>query len=508
MYAIDWLDRQATIRPEKLALVDITSDRRLSYAEFNQRASRFAEYLNNHWQLSKGDSIAVLAHNSSDYLEMLYGCAKAGVIMVCLNWRLSVAELEYIIEDAGPVGLVYGADFNREALELAAKHGLNKLMQLGGADTDSAAADYETCLAQSSGEPVVMRDVKLQDPWHLLYTSGTTGRPKGVVQTFAMVLFNAINTQLTNQLSQDDVFLNVLPFFHTGGLNLYTNPTIHVGGTNYIMSTFDPQKAIELLSDKVTCFFGVPAIYLFISQHPQFKDSHFEQMRHWGCGGSPIANALLEEYLAKDIAICFGYGMTETGPLIFLTDPDTAKRKIGTVGKPALHAECKILDAEGKTQPANQRGQLFIRGPSITPGYWRNSEATRQAIDSDGWLDSGDIAYFDDDGDFYIVDRAKDMFISGGENVYPAEIENVIAELDEIAEVAVIGVNDDKWVEVGKAILVKKPDATLDDCGIKQHCKQRLAGYKVPKHFQFIDALPRNASGKVEKNQLKKLYGG
>ncbi len=507
MYAIDWLDKQAKIRPNKLALVDVATNREVTYAQFNERASRFAEFLINDWKLDKGDRVAVLAQNSSDYLEMLYGCAKAGIVMVCLNWRLSVNELDYIMRDAQPAGLIFSAEFIKEGQELARLCQLDKLMQVGADNIDKTHVNYEECLANASGQLLVMNKTELTDTWHLLYTSGTTGKPKGVIQTFAMVLFNAVNTQLANQLNQDDVFLNVLPFFHTGGLNLYTNPVIHVGGTNYIMNAFDAKKAMVLLANNITCFFGVPAIYLFICQHADFKEMNFDQVRHWGCGGSPIANALLEQFLAKDIVICFGYGMTETGPLVFLTDEITAKNKIGTVGKPALHVECKIVNANGAPQIANECGTLLIRGPSITPGYWRAEEASRQAINSDGWLDSGDIAYFDQDGDFFIVDRAKDMFISGGENVYPAEIENVIAEIDDIVDVAVIGINDDRWVEVGKAILVKKNNSTINTADITAYCKQRLAGYKVPKSCEFIDIMPRNAAGKIEKTQLRKLYG-
>lgn len=508
MYAIDWLDRQASTRPNKVALVDVATDRKYTYAEFNERASRFAEYLRDEWKLKKGDRVAVLSQNSSEYLEMLYGCAKVGVIMVCLNWRLSVKELEFIVHDAEPEALVYTDGFISEGKELALMNSIEKTMVVGQVEANGHVA-YEDALARSSGERVVMKGMKVDDAWHLLYTSGTTGRPKGVVQTFGMVLFNAVNVQLVNRLNEDDVFLNVLPFFHTGGLNLYTNPILHVGGTVHIMNAFDVEKTMALLSNEVTTFFGVPAIYLFICQHPKFKEAKFANVRHWACGGSPIANALLEEYLAKDIIICFGFGMTETGPTVFLTDENVAKNKIGTVGKPVIHVQTKVVDpTTHQTVGPNERGELLIRGPSITPGYWRLEEATKKAIDSTGWLNSGDIAYYDEDGDYFIVDRSKDMFISGGENVYPAEVENVIYAMDGVQEVAVIGVPDDKWVEVGKAIVVVDPNSTIDEDAIKAHCKAQLAGYKVPKHYEFVELLPRNASGKVEKQQLRKLYGG
>ena len=505
MFVIDWLAKQAALRPQKVALVDLASERRISYRDLHDRASRVAEFLRDRAGVAPGDRVAILAHNSSDYLEVLYGCAKIGAICVCLNWRLSVDENRAVLADSGAAGLIYGGDFDAAARELtAAAGGPRRLARLGGAA--DGVPGYEEVLAGASGRPIEMPDRATSEPWYLLYTSGTTGKPKGVIQTYGMTFVNAVNSMISAKLSRDDVMLSLLPYFHTGGLNLYANPLLQIGGTTYVMRQFDAERTLALLERDVTVFFGVPAIYLFLSQHPRFAQADLSRVRVWACGGAPIAGALLEQYLAKGITICTGFGMTETGPTVFLADEETARRKVGSVGKAAVYALTKVVDAEGRELGPNQRGELLIKGPGITPGYWRNPEATAAAL-RDGWLWSGDIAYHDEDGDYYIVDRSKDMFISGGENVYPAEVENVLAQLDAIAEAAVIGVPDARWGEVGMAIVAVKPGATLAAEEITQFCRQRLAGYKVPKHVELVPALPRNAAGKVAKTTLREMYG-
>lgn len=505
MYVIDWLVKQANRYPEKTALVDLTTGRRLSYPQFNERASRFAEFLRDRWGIGKGERVAVLAHNSSDYLEMLYGCAKIGAVMVCLNWRLSAVEQRAIIADATPRALIFGEEFEATATQLITEAGLEHRMRLGAGP--GGAAGYEEALAGASGETVEMPCWPLDEVWYLLYTSGTTGKPKGVIQTYGMVFFNGVNAMHAAQLSRDDVLLSVLPFFHTGGLNLYANPLIQCGGTVVIMKQFDAEQTVVLLEREITVMFGVPAIYLFLSQHPRFGEADFSRVRSWACGGAPISRSLLEVYLAKGITICFGFGMTETGPTVFLTDEGTARAKVGTVGKPVTYMLTKVVDVATRRELGpGERGELLIKGPGVTPGYWNNPEATARAF-QDGWLCSGDVAYFDEQGDYYIVDRSKDMYISGGENVYPAEVENVIFQMPQIADVAIIGVPDDRWGEAGKAIIAFKPDQSATPEEIMAFCRERLAGYKVPRHCEFVAQLPRNAAGKVEKPRLRELYG-
>ncbi len=505
MYTFDWLAKQADIRPKKLALVDVATNRRYTYAEFHERASRFAEFLREEWRLQPGDRIALLANNSSDYFEILWGCAKAGVILVCLNWRLAVPELEYTMRDSTPVALIYDPPFGATAQTLKKILDL-KLMMCLGQEAPQGEWMYETALSHASGKPVVMPPKRLDDVWHILYTAGTTGRPKGVLQTFGMVFYNAVNCQLGLDMTSQDVSLTLNPCFHTGGLNMYANPAFHVGGTAVVARTFDPGEAIRLLSTQATVFIGVAAHYLFMAQHPSFATTDFSHMRAWTAGGAPIPTSLLQVYRSRGINIRFGFGMTETGPTVFIIEEDFPLSKLGSVGKAPLHVDVRIVDRNGKDLGPGERGELLIKGPGVTPGYWQKPEITAQSIE-DGWLHSGDVAMRDADGYFYIVDRIKDMYISGGENVYPAESENVLAQMPQILEAAVIGVPDERWGEVGKAIVTLKPGQELTEAQIIEHCRANLAHYKVPKSVVFVNHLPRNSMAKIDKPALRAEYG-
>ena len=505
MQVPDWLAKHARQFPDKTALVDLHSGRRVSYARLNERASRFAEFMRERWQVKPGDRVAVLAHSSTDYVEILYGCGKIGAVMICLNWRLSVDELKGVLADAEPAALVWGEEFDAAGTALMDAFKLKNCMVTGAARPQ--VAGYESALAEMSGASVEMPWREHDHVWYLLYTAGSTGKPKGVPQTWGMTVTNGLNNTIHAGLRREDVMLSVLPYFHTGGLNLYMNCMLMLGATTLIMRQFDVEKTLELLEKEATVMFGVPAIYLFLSQHPRFASADFSRMRSWAAGGAPVPKVLLEQYLAKGVTICFGFGMTETGPTVFLTDEATARKKVGTVGKPVMFVEAKVVDSQTRQRlGANQRGEMLLRGPGITPGYWNNPQATTKSFE-DGWLCTGDIVYFDDDGDFYVVDRSKDMYISGGENVYPAEVENVLFQMEGVAEAAVIGVHDAKWGEVGKAIVALKPGAQVSAEQVIAHCKQKLAGFKAPKHVQFVPALARNAAAKVDKPRLRAEFG-
>lgn len=505
MYTFDWIAKQAELRPSHTALVDTATGRRFTYAQFHLRASAFARFVREEWKLHPGERIALLAPNSSDYFEILWGCAKANVILVCLNWRLALPELEFIFKDSTPTALVYDPAFKENARCLKETFGLDRVMALE-ANPDPGEVAYEQALASRAGSPLVMPPRGLDEVWHILYTAGTTGKPKGVLQTFGMVFYNALNIGLPVDLTSQDVTLNLLPCFHTGGLNMYPNPTFHVGGTAIIQKSFDPAETLRLLSEEATAFFGVSAIYLFLSQHPDFEKTEFKSMRSWAAGGAPIPTSLLQTYLDRGIRIQYGFGMTETGPTVFIMGRDFPVDKLGSVGKPQLHVDVRIVDRQGKDLPRGERGELLIKGPGVTPGYWQLPEVTAESIE-DGWLHSGDVALCDEDGYYYIVDRWKDMYISGGENVYPAEVENIIYQLAEVAEAAVIGVADDTWGEVGRAVVVLKPGCELSGEQIIEHCRKNLARYKVPKSVVFTTQLPRNPAGKVVKGELRSRYG-
>ncbi len=505
MYTFDWLAKRADLAPDKVALVDGATGAEFTYAQFNERAGLFARFLQEEWRIEPGDRVAILAHNCLAYFEILYGCAKAGAILVPLNWRLAVPELTFIMNDCTPRGLIYDPAFASQVQELRSTVATAHYMALAE-DAPAGVAAYEEALAAMPGPPLIMPARDGSDIWNILYTSGTTGRPKGVLQTFEMAVHNYLNIGIPIALTAADTTLNVLPFFHTGGLNLYTNPTILVGGTAIIQSTFDPAQTLQLLSERATVFFGVPAHYLFMSQHPSFEQTDLSGVRSWACGGAPMPVNTLETYAQRGIIIQQGFGMTETGPTVFLIDKENAIRKGGSVGKPQISVEVRIVDRAGNDVAPGEMGELLVRGSGVTPGYWQLPDITRETIEPDGWLHSGDVARCDEDGYYYIVDRWKDMYISGGENVYPAEVENVLYAHPAVAEAAVIGIPDEKWGEIGKAIIVVKPGTEVSEREIIDFCAARLARYKLPRSVAFIDQLPRNAAGKVLKRVLRDQF--
>ena len=320
--------------------------------------------------------------------------------------------------------------------------------------------------------------------------------------------WNAVNLGIPALISPRTIQLVVLPLFHTGGLNCYANPVLHAGGTVLIMRTFEPGLALDYLSDKslgITHFFGVPAPYQFMMQHPKFQGADLSRLKISGVGGAPCALTILEGWAARGVALIQGWGMTETSPAGTMLDAADAIRKVGSAGKAMMHTEIRIVDEAGKDVAQGEIGELLIKGPNITPGYWNKPEATEAAF-TDGWLHTGDAARQDDEGFVYIVDRWKDMYISGGENVYPAEVENVLFQLPQVADAAIIGVPNARWGEVGMAIIVRKPDQALDEGDVIRHCRERLARFKCPQRIVFIDALPRNATGKVHKPTLRERF--
>ncbi len=506
----DWTAYHAGIRPNKTAIVDLDTGAETTYGELDDRAARFASCLQANG-IKRGDRVAVLMQNCPQFFEIEFGCAKIGAICLPLNWRLTVHELEYILNDSTPEILIYDSMFSIDATELLSRCGINRSLENCAADAEptAQATSYLEAVqnATASYEPAVCTH---DDIAMIMYTSGTTGHPKGAMITFGMNFYNCVNLGIPAAIGSETVQLVVLPLFHTGGLNCYANPIIHAGGSILLLREFDPGRALQIIGDPeagVTHFFAVPAPYQFMMQHPDFEQTDFSHLQTAGVGGAPCAEAILQAWIERGVPLIQGWGMTETSPGGTALAAEDVLRKIGSAGKALLHTEVKVVGDDGQELPRGEVGELLIKGPNITPGYWNNPEATEKSF-VEGWLMTGDAARVDDEGFIFIVDRWKDMYISGGENVYPAEVENVLYQLPEVAEAAIIGVPDDRWGEIGKAIIVLKPGAALDEQRVIAHCLENLAKFKIPKSAEFIDALPRNATGKVLKRSLREQFVG
>ncbi len=502
MEMFDLLAHRARVSSDQVAVEDLADGQAYTYTQLNEQAARVAAAAHELWGLAPGDRLAYLGESRAEFFALLFACAKAELILVPLNWRLAEPELASLLADCTPKALIHSADFANTATALQGSN-RNQLtliaMDAGNPAARSYAADLQQVTPDLTPHPVRNPD----GPWYLLYTSGTTGRPKGVIQTFRMMMANYFNIGLSVGVNEQDVLLNVLPMFHTAGINLYSSSVFLVGGTVLVARGFDPAQALDVLANRATLFFGVPAVYQALLEQPGFSGDRLRRVRSWGCGGAPLALPVAQRFVDAGIRVRTGYGMTETGPGVFLLEESQVINRIGSVGKPLLLAEVRVVNAQGEDLGHGDAGEMLIRGPGITPGYWNQPDTTRQAIDDAGWLHTGDVARRDNEGYYTIVDRWKDMYISGGENVYPAEVEKVLEQHPDIQEVAVIGVPDKQWGEVGRAFVVPRSDQPLTAEALTAYCREQLAGYKVPRHFSLVDALPRNALGKITKQELR-----
>jgi fatty-acyl-CoA synthase len=429
---VDFASKRAELSPDAIAFVEHGTGRQLTFAEFNARAERGAAALER-LGVAGGERVAILCHNTITFFEVLFACGKAGAILVPLNWRQTPAELAPILADCGARVLLHDAATAALAAALARASDVRLV----------SFSEYEGLLsglpppltpprhvedmppAWGEGNPVAAwgegcaREAAWPTDrvWYLLYTSGTTGRPKAVIQTVGMALANYVNVQQATGLGSADRSVNFLPLFHTAGINLHTLPLFIAGGISTVLPRFEVDPLLDLIAEgRATIVFGVPAIYQAINLSPRFASADLARVRHWGCGGAPLSESLIRAFLAKGIAVCNGMGMTETGPTVFLMDAAHVAHRIGSVGKPQLLSQVRLIDGNAQDVRDGEQGELLLRGPNITPGYFNNPEATAAAIDADGWLHSGDVARCDADGYYYIVDRIKDMYISGGEN--------------------------------------------------------------------------------------------
>lgn len=503
-----FVTKRAHLNPTTDAVVDISSGRRQNYTELNERCNRVANGLNAAG-LEKGDRIATLLMNGPEFIETFFGAAKVGGVIVALNWRLVADELSFILTDSGSSSLVFGTPFNDVVSELHERGTdgtqITQWIHVGDkADRPDFAVGYEDMLAGASDdEPECTASD--DDLLFIMYTSGTTGLPKGVMHTHNTALWSVITGNTTADTRYGDRYLICLPLFHVGALNPMLS-IINKGGTAVIMSEFDPVRIWEVFGEeRVTVTLAVPAMLNFMLLTYD-KDNHdISHLRWVMSGAAPVPVSLIETYAAMSIEIHQVYGLTETCGPGCLISPEDALTHAGSTGKAFFHTEVRVVDEEGNDCGAEDAGEVLIRGPHVMTGYWNRPEATAETFTDDGWFKTGDIAVMDADGFVYIQDRVKDMIISGGENVYPAEIENVLMAMEGITEAAVIGIPSEKWGESPLAVVVKNDDSiTAED--VIAHCDGKLARFKMPKSVEFTDVIPRNPTGKILKRVLRDEY--
>ena len=490
--------RRADLNPERIAL--IFEEQEIRFAEFGDRVRRQATLLRS-VGVCAGDRVGYLGLNHPSLLETMFATQALGAIFVPLNFRLTAQELTFIINDAGIHCMVVDDEL-RPVLEPAIPDLCCKHFFSSEGEADAwRHLPSELAAAEPLAEPV---SVDQHDVALIMYTSGTTGLPKGAMLTHGNILWNNFNAMLAFGGSRDDVILTAAPLFHIGGLNIMTLNSFHVGSTVVLLRNFDAEQVLaDFARYTVTHMFGAPAMFLFMSQHPAFAAADMSSVKNLICGAAPVPESLIELYASRDIDFCQGYGLTETAPFGSFLTPEWASSKLGSAGQPPLYSGVRIVDNDNQPVAADVRGEICLRGPNIMKGYWNRPEATASAIDTEGWLHSGDVGYLDDDGFLFICDRLKDMVISGGENVYPAEVEGALYKHESIAEVAVIGLPDEKWGEAVTAIVALHADHALTLEELREFARPMLAAYKLPLRLHLIDALPRNPAGKVLKFVLK-----
>lgn len=481
----------ASSRPEAIALEETATGRLLSYGVLHDRVGRAASLLLS-LGVGRGDRVAILCRNRVAFFEILFACARIGAILVPLNWRMPAPELDDLVALVDPCLLIFGD----EDADVPAR--LSRQMPALALDRD-----YESRLLAE--EPHASGPSwRGDDIWYLLTTSGTTGRPKAVSCTYRMAWANVVNLEEAIGIGPGDTTLNYLPLFHTAGINLHTLPTLFAGGRAIILPDADIDGILAMLAERrVDIFFGVPTIYQALLDHPRFASLPLDHVRHWASGGAALPDAVAERFRELGLRLCNGMGMTETGPTAFMMPQEDAWDRIGSVGKAMRLVSVRIVDACDRDLPDGETGDLLFGGPGVTPGYWRDPAATAEALTPDGWLRSGDLARRDSDGFYFIVGRRKEMYISGGENVFPVEVETVLSRHPDVAEAAVIAMNDPYWGEVGHAFLrLAAGGAAPDAAAMEAFCRSRLAAYKVPRRFTFVNDFPRAASGKIQKRLL------
>ena len=537
-----WIARRARRTPGRLAVVHDGSE--VTYAGLHERVTALAHGLRG-LGVGRGDRVAYLGPNHPAFLETLFAVGTLGAIGVPLNTRLAAPELARHLSSSGSRALIYEAGQAGTAAALRAGTGVRDVVALdgpaagehgqgpgdevtgafgpsggsramgsGGSPPGRRSAPpgqhrYEALLAASAGEPID-EPASLDDPFLIMYTSGTTGGAKGATLTHGNITWNALNAVVDADFRQDEVALVVAPLFHTAALNMLCLPTLLKGGAVVIEPGFEPGRALEVIAARrVTSLFGVPAIYDAMAAHPGWASADLSSLRMLLCGGAPVPDATIRTYTSRGLAFIQGYGMTEASPGALLLDAAHVQAKAGSAGVPHFFTEVRVARPDLSEAAPGETGEILVAGPNIMRGYWDQPEATSAALASDGetWLRSGDVGTADGDGYVFVVDRIKDMIISGGENVYPAEVENALREHPAVADCGVIGVPDARWGEVGRAVVVLRPGAQASEDELLAFLDGRIARYKIPKSVRYTGELPRTGTGKILKKRLRETHG-
>ena len=505
MKAFDWVDEHARRTPNATALACVETGETRTWAELEARVARLSYVLASGFGVKAGDRVTTLTENDTRTFELQFACMRIGAIMAPLNWRLAQAELEVMAADADPSLIVFDGTWEASAVALADTQGIAARLAWEGNGPD---AGYEERLREADGIPA-STTIDIDDVTHVLYTSGTTGRPKGALSTHRTLHAHAVNVAHANRMGeQGGHHLNVVPLFHAGGLNVYSNPTLYWGGRVTTVRRFDPAVTLELLTDPalaVTHFCGVLQMYEAITALRQFSSATFPSIRSALFGGwGPSTQGILDAWRARGLSLQLSYGATELGPFVTVLPPDQhAAGDRGASGFVLPYTEVRLVDGEGKDVGDDEDGEIWVRGPSVTPGYWR-----RDRVDYfvDEWFRSGDVARRSPDGHYFIVGRLKEVYRSGGENIYPAEVEAALLGVPGVVELCVTGVADPEWGEVGLVVLVAEEgtEVTLD--ALRSYAAERIARFKLPRRILVVDELPRNATGKVPRELLRRQY--
>ncbi|WP_417234165.1 o-succinylbenzoate--CoA ligase [Arthrobacter sp.] len=493
-----WIRKRRVKSGNKPAVIH--AGRELGYADIADRVDRLAGALQARG-IASGDRIAYLGNNHPAYLETLFAAGLIGAVFVPLNTRLAAGELAYQLTDSGSRLLIHASELAELAQRAVEGTAVQDRWSVGA--TAAAATSYEEAI--SGAEPTATDvPVSLDDPAIILYTSGTTGRPKGAVLSHGNMTWNSFNVIVDYDVPASEVALMIAPMFHVASLGMGALPTLLKGGTLVLQDRFDPGEVLAAIErHRITSLSGVPTTYQLLAEHPTFATTDISSLVKLTCGGSAVPARVSEAYEARGLSFSNGYGMTETAPGATALLAEHSHEKAGSSGLPHFFTDIRIVEPGGGIAPPGGDGEIQISGPNVISRYWQLPQASEEAIVDGGWLRSGDIGHVDEDGFLYVSDRLKDMIISGGENIYPAEVETVIMELPQVASVAVIGVPDEKWGEVPRAVVELFDHAELDAAGLQAHLDGRLARYKIPRTVEIVGELPRTASGKIRKAALR-----